>query len=74
MVLEPNRKVLGGKCRSDLPAVLAELSESDPESLLLEIEAGIAALAGYEITMEDIEIAFRSADIEPVIIPNYQTL
>ena len=56
VVLEPNRKVLGRKCRSDLPAVLGELSKSDPESLLLEIEAGIAALAGYEITLEDIEI------------------
>ena len=29
---------------------------TDPEELLLEIEAGIAALAGYEITMSDIEI------------------
>ena len=29
---------------------------ADPEELLLEIEAGIAALAGYEITMSDIEI------------------
>ena len=29
---------------------------TDPEELLLEIEAGIAALAGYEITMSDIVI------------------
>ncbi|MBI88413.1 MAG: isoleucine--tRNA ligase [Euryarchaeota archaeon] len=56
IVLEPNRKVLGSKCRSDLPAVLAQLDIADPESLLLEIEAGIAALAGYEITLDDIEI------------------
>ena len=56
VVLEPNRKVLGSKCRSDLPAVLAQLDTADPEALLLEIEAGIAALAGYEITMDDIEI------------------
>lgn len=56
IVLEPNRKVLGAKCRSDLPSVLAQLDLADPEGLLLEIEAGIAALGGYEITMEDIEI------------------
>lgn len=56
IVLEPNRKVLGAKCRSDLPSVLAELDLVDPEELLLEIEAGIAALGGYEITMDDIEI------------------
>jgi isoleucyl-tRNA synthetase len=56
VVLMPNRKVLGSKCRSDLPLVLSQLEEADPDSLLLEIEAGIAALAGYDITMEDIEI------------------
>ena len=56
IVLEPNRKVLGAKCRSDLPSVLAQLDLADPEELLLEIEAGIAALGGYEITMEDIEV------------------
>jgi isoleucyl-tRNA synthetase len=56
IVLEPNRKALGAKCRSDLPAVLAKLDTADPDSLLLEIEAGIAALAGYQITMNDIEI------------------
>ena len=56
IVLEPNRKVLGAKCRSDLPSVLAQLDLSDPEELLLEIEAGIAALGGYEITMDDIEV------------------
>ena len=56
IVLMPNRKVLGSKCRSDLPLVLSQLEEADPDSLLLEIEAGIAALAGYDITMEDIEI------------------
>jgi isoleucyl-tRNA synthetase len=56
IALEPNRKVLGAKCRSDLPSVLAQLDMADPEELLLEIEAGIAALGGYEITMDDIEI------------------
>ncbi|HJM18034.1 MAG TPA: DUF5915 domain-containing protein, partial [Candidatus Thalassarchaeaceae archaeon] len=56
IVIEPNRKSLGAKCRSDLPAVLAQLDLSDPEDFLLEIEAGIAALGGYEITMGDIEI------------------
>ena len=56
IVLEPNRKVLGAKCRSDLPSVLAQLDLANPEELLLEIEAGIAALGGYEITMNDIEI------------------
>jgi isoleucyl-tRNA synthetase len=56
IVLEPNRKALGAKCRSDLPAVLAKLDTADPDSLLLEVEAGIAALAGYQITMNDIEI------------------
>ena len=56
IVLEPNRKKLGAKCRSDLPAVLAKLETADPDSLLLEVEAGIAALAGYQITMDDIEV------------------
>jgi len=56
IVLGPNRKVLGAKCRSDLPSVLAQLDLANPEELLLEIEAGIAALGGYEITMDDIEI------------------
>jgi isoleucyl-tRNA synthetase len=62
IVLVPNRKVLGAKCRSDLPSVLAQLDLADPEELLLEIEAGIAALGGYEITMDDIEI--RSVEKE----------
>ena len=39
-----------------MPAVLEELSKVDPESFLLEIEAGLGALAGYEITAEDVEI------------------
>tara|TARA_B100000745_G_scaffold48699_1_gene29189 strand:- start:1884 stop:3584 length:1701 start_codon:yes stop_codon:yes gene_type:complete len=56
VVLEPNRKTLGAKCRSDLPAVLAKLETADPDSLLLEVEAGIAALAGYQITMDDIKV------------------
>jgi len=62
IVLEPNRKVLGAKCRSDLPSVLAQLDLANPEELLLEIEAGIAALGGYEITMEDIEIRRAEKD------------
>jgi isoleucyl-tRNA synthetase len=56
IALVPNRKILGAKCRSDLPAVLAQLETADPDSLLLEIEADIAALAGYHITMDDIEV------------------
>ena len=47
---------LGRKCRQDLPTVLEELSNVDAESFLLEIEAGLGALAGYEITAEDVEI------------------
>ena len=62
IVLEPNRKALGAKCRSDLPAVLAKLDTADPDSLLLEIEAGIAALAGYQITMSDIEVRRTEKD------------
>jgi len=62
IVLEPNRKSLGAKCRSDLPAVLAKLDTADPDSLLLEIEAGIAALAGYSITMDDIEVRRTEKD------------
>ena len=62
IVLEPNRKVLGAKCRSDLPAVLAKLDTADADSLLLEIEAGIAALAGYQITMDDIEVRRTERD------------
>jgi len=56
IVLAPNRKALGAKCRADLPSVLSQLDLAEPESLLLEIEAGIAALAGYEITFDDIEV------------------
>ncbi|MFL2975986.1 MAG: isoleucine--tRNA ligase [Candidatus Thalassarchaeaceae archaeon] len=54
--LAPNRKALGKKCRQDLPSVLKELDSVDPESFLLEIEAGLGALSGYEIISEDIEI------------------
>ena len=54
--LAPDRKALGRKCRQDLPQVLALLSEADPDSLLLEIDAGIAYLAGHEITIEDVEV------------------
>ena len=52
----PNHKVLGAKCRADLPKVLAELSNVKSEVLLSEIEAGNAKLAGFEITMNDINI------------------
>ena len=52
----PNRKALGAKCRGDLPRVLSELEMAHPETLLLEIEAGIAAFGGYEILASDIEI------------------
>jgi len=62
IVLEPNRKALGAKCRADLPAVLAKLDTADADSLLLEIEAGIAALAGYQITMDDIEVRRTERD------------
>ena len=52
----PNRKSLGAKCRADLPKVLSELRMIDAESLLLEIEAGIAAVGGYDINESDIDI------------------
>ena len=39
-----------------MPAVLALLAEAEPDNLLLEIDAGICILEGYDITMEDIEI------------------
>ena len=42
--LKPNRRNLGRKCTTDLPIVLGELEAVDPESFLLEIEAGIAYL------------------------------
>ena len=54
--IAPNRKSLGKKCRQDLPAVLGLLENADPDNILLEIEAEICILEGYDITMEDIEI------------------
>jgi isoleucyl-tRNA synthetase len=54
--IAPNRKALGKKCRQDLPAVLNLLTDADPDNILLEIEAEICILEGYDITMEDIEI------------------
>lgn len=54
--IAPNRKSLGKKCRQDLPAVLELLENADPDNILLEIEAEICILEGYDITMEDIEI------------------
>jgi len=55
-MIEPNRKALGKKCRQDLPQVLSLLNEADPDNLLLEIDAGICILEGYDITTDDIEI------------------
>ena len=52
----PNRKALGKKCRQDLPSVLALFAEADSDTVLLEIDSGICFFAGYEITIEDIEI------------------
>ena len=52
----PNHKVLGAKCRADLPKVLSELSQVQPDSLLSDIEKGKAKLAGFDITIEDINI------------------
>ena len=54
--LAPNHKVLGAKCRADLPKVLAELAKSDPETLLSEIGAGSAKLAGYDIGTDDVKV------------------
>ena len=54
--IAPNRQSLGKKCRQDLPAVLELLENADPDNILLEIEAEICILEGYDITMEDIEI------------------
>ena len=54
--IAPNRKSLGKKCRQDLPTVLELLENADPDNILLEIEAEICILEGYDITMEDIEI------------------
>jgi isoleucyl-tRNA synthetase len=54
--IAPNHKVLGKKCRADLPEVLSELASADSEKLLVEIEKGNANLAGYDITMDDISL------------------
>ena len=54
--LAPNHKALGAKCRADLPKVLAELAKAEPETLLSEIGAGSAKLAGYDIGTEDVEV------------------
>jgi len=50
----PNHKVLGKKCRADLPKVLSELASIDSEALLSQMEEGKAKLVGYDITMDDI--------------------
>jgi len=54
--IAPNHKVLGKKCRADLPKVLSELASADSEKILVEIEKGNANLAGYDITMDDISL------------------
>jgi isoleucyl-tRNA synthetase len=54
--LLPNRKMLGKKCRQDLPAVLEAISSADPDSTWAEIQSGTCTLAGFEITAEDIEL------------------
>ena len=56
----------------------SELIEEDLLQLLIEEEfiSNISLSGDFHdmMLMEDIEIAFRSAELEPVIIPNYQTL
>ena len=52
----PNHKVLGKKCRADLPKVLSELASIDSEALLSQIEEGKVKLAGYDITMDDVSL------------------
>ena len=52
----PNHKVLGKKCRADLPKVLSELATIDSEILLADIEKGNVNLEGYDITMEDVSL------------------
>tara|TARA_B100001121_G_scaffold310456_2_gene341577 strand:- start:11132 stop:14326 length:3195 start_codon:yes stop_codon:yes gene_type:complete len=54
--IRPNRRNLGKKCTNDLPAVLSELSEVEPDHFLIEIQAGIAYLSGYKITPDDVEV------------------
>ena len=52
----PNRRTLGAKCRQDLPAVLEGIADGDSESMLASIDAGNLMIAGYEITLDDIEL------------------
>ena len=52
----PNHKVLGKKCRADLPKVLSELANIDSEILLADIEKGNVNVEGYDITMEDVSL------------------
>ena len=55
--LQPNHKVLGKKCRADLPNVLYALDEiEDAEIALDDIREGRMVLAGYHIEVGDIEI------------------
>ena len=54
--IAPNHKVLGKKCRADLPKVLSELAKIEAEILLPQIEEGKANLAGYDIVIEDVSL------------------
>ena len=54
--IAPNHKVLGKKCRADLPKVLSELAKIEAEILLSQIEEGKANLAGYDINLEDVSL------------------
>ena len=54
--LAPNHKVLGKKCRADLPKVLSELAKIEAEIFLSQIEEGKANLAGYDINLEDVSL------------------
>ena len=56
VVVVPNRRTLGAKCRQDLPAVLQGIADGDSESMLASIDAGNLVIAGYQITSEDIEL------------------
>ena len=54
--IAPNHKVLGKKCRADLPKVLSELAKIEAEIFLSQIEEGKANLAGYDINLEDVSL------------------
>ena len=60
IVIAPNRKSLGAKCRADLPRVLSELEGVDAETFLLEIEAGIAAIGTLTIKFQAVKVSVES--------------